>query len=87
MLEHPLSPMPRWVAGLETETTVACVGQGGLLFRRPAKGAGCRAARVLGSLRKYVNERGIAPTARSTDLRSRGLPEGEALQFTDQRLL
>jgi len=59
----------------------ACVGQGCLHFRRPAKGAGCRAARVLGSLRKYVNERGIAPTARPTDLRSRGLPEGEALQF------
>jgi hypothetical protein len=51
----------------------ACVGQGRLRFRFPAKGAGCRAARVLGSLRKYVNVRGIAPTARPTDLRSRGL--------------
>jgi len=41
-------------------------------FRAPAKGSGRRAARVLGSLRKYVNERGIAPTARPPDLRSRG---------------
>jgi hypothetical protein len=57
-----------------------CIGQGCLRFRLPAKGAGCRATRVLGSRRKYVNERGIAPTARPTDLRSRGLPSGRALQ-------
>jgi len=49
----------------------ACVGQGCLRFRLPAKGSGCRATRVLGSLRKYVNGRWIAPTARPTDLRSR----------------
>jgi hypothetical protein len=54
-------------------------------FRIPAKGSGRRAARVLGSLRKYVNERGIAPTARPPDLRSRG-PREWALQSTDQRL-
>jgi hypothetical protein len=58
----------------------ACFGQGCLRFRIPAKGAGCRAARVLGSFRKYVNERGIAPAARPTDLRSRGLPVRVALR-------
>jgi hypothetical protein len=58
----------------------ACVGQGCPRFRIPAKGSGCRAARVLGSFRKYVNERRIAPAARPTDLRSRGLPKGKHLQ-------
>jgi hypothetical protein len=86
MLEHPLSPSPG-ESPVWRPRPCACAGQGCLHFRSPAKGSGCRATRVLGSLRKYVNERGIAPAARPTDLRSRGLPaRASVANPTDQRL-
>jgi hypothetical protein len=57
-LEHPSVVAAPWWIGLETGPT-GCVDQGRLRFRRPAKGTGCRAARVLGSLRKYETGDGL----------------------------
>ena len=54
VLEHPLSSSPGW-EGAGARTHRACDDQGCLLFHVPAKGRGRRAARVLGSLRRFMN--------------------------------